>query len=53
MKMHVRLRWILIVTLLPFVLLGVIILAVKAYDLVRHDPAILYEYLSGAVQHTW
>lgn len=39
MKMHVRLRWILLVILLPFVLLGVIILAVKAYDLVRHDPA--------------
>jgi hypothetical protein len=39
MKMHVRLRWILIVILLPFVLLGVIILAVRAYDLVRHDPA--------------
>ena len=38
MKMHVRLRWILLVALLPFVLLGLIVLAVKAYDLVRHDP---------------
>jgi hypothetical protein len=35
----IRLRWILIVLLVPFVLLGVIVLAVSAYDLVRHDPA--------------
>jgi hypothetical protein len=38
-KLHVRLRWILFVILLPFVLLGVLVLAVAAYDLVRHDPA--------------
>jgi hypothetical protein len=36
--MHVRFRWILVVLLLPFVLLGLIVLVVQAYDLVRHDP---------------
>jgi hypothetical protein len=39
MKMHVRLRWILIVVFVPFVLLGVIVLAVSAYGLVRYNPA--------------
>jgi hypothetical protein len=43
MKLYVRLRWVLIVMLLPFVLLGLIVLAVNAYDLVRHDPAYFAE----------
>jgi hypothetical protein len=37
--MYVSLRWILFVVLLPFVLLGLLALAVKIYALVCYDPA--------------
>lgn len=39
MKTHVRFRWILAVILVPFVFLGLVVVAVKAYGLVRYDPA--------------
>jgi hypothetical protein len=35
--MHVRFRWILFVVLVPFVILGLMVLAVKAYGLVRYN----------------
>jgi len=38
-KLHVRLRWILVVVLAPFVLLGLVVLIAKIYGLVRYDPA--------------
>jgi hypothetical protein len=37
--MYVRLRWVLFVVLTPFILLGLLVLVVKAYGLVRFDPA--------------
>ena len=37
--MPVRLRWVLIVALLPLEVLGLLVLAVQAYDLLRYDPA--------------
>jgi hypothetical protein len=39
MRMYVRPRWIMIVVLAPFVLLGLLVLIVKAYGLVRYDAA--------------
>jgi hypothetical protein len=39
MRMYVRLRWIVFVVLAPFVVLGLLVLIVKAYGLVRYDPA--------------
>jgi hypothetical protein len=39
MRIYVRLRWIAFVVLAPFVLLGLLVLIVKAYGLVRFDPA--------------
>lgn len=39
MKIYVRLRWIVFVVLAPFVLLGLLVLIVKIYGLVRFDPA--------------
>jgi hypothetical protein len=36
--MHVRFRWFLFVIAVPFVLLGLVVLAVKIYGLVRYDP---------------
>ena len=38
-RMYVRPRWIVVVVLLPFVLLGLLISIVEAYDLVRYNPA--------------
>ena len=38
MKIHVRLRWILAVIVAPFVVLGLVVLAVNAYGAVRFDP---------------
>jgi hypothetical protein len=43
MKLYVRLRWILLVALAPFVLLGLVVLTAKGYGLVRHDPAYFAE----------
>jgi hypothetical protein len=39
MRWYVRLRWIGFVALTPFVLLGLLVLIVRAYGLVRFDPA--------------
>jgi hypothetical protein len=39
MRLYVRLRWFLVVVLVPFVLLGLLVLAVQALSLVRYDPA--------------
>jgi hypothetical protein len=38
-RMYVRPRWIVVVVLLPFVLLGLLISIVEAYGLVRYNPA--------------
>jgi hypothetical protein len=43
MRAYIRFRWIAAVVLVPFVLLGLVVLAVKAYGLVRHDPAYFSE----------
>ncbi len=43
MRPYIRFRWILAVVLVPFVLLGLVVLAVKVYGLVRHDPAYFTE----------
>lgn len=42
-KFYVRPRWILLVLLAPFVVLGLLVVAVRAYDLVRYDAS----YFSG------
>jgi hypothetical protein len=39
MRRYVRLRWIVFVAFTPFVLLGLLVLVVRAYGLVRFDPA--------------
>jgi hypothetical protein len=39
MRRYVRLRWIALVVFTPFVLLGLLVLIVRAYGLVRFDPA--------------
>lgn len=39
MRMHVRPRWVALVVLLPFEVLGLLVLIVTAYGPVRHDPA--------------
>lgn len=39
MRLYVRLRWIVFVVLAPFVVLGLLVLIVSAYGLVRYDPA--------------
>jgi hypothetical protein len=38
-KLYVNIRWILIAAALPFVVLGLLVLVVQAYNLFRHDPA--------------
>ena len=38
-KFYVRPRWILSVILAPFIVLGMLVVAIKAYGLVRYDPA--------------
>ncbi|MBN1660358.1 MAG: hypothetical protein JXA93_18310 [Anaerolineae bacterium] len=38
-RLQVRFRWIALVTLLPFVALGVIVLLSSGYELIRYDPA--------------
>ena len=43
MKMHVRLRWIIFVVAIPFVILGLVVLAAKTYGLFRLDPAYFSE----------
>jgi hypothetical protein len=43
MRVYVRLRWILFVALAPFVLLGLLVLIVRAYGLVRFNPAYFTE----------
>ena len=47
MRMYVRFRWILFVILAPFVVLGLLILIVNAYGLVRYNSAYFTdEYLA-------
>jgi hypothetical protein len=36
--MYVRLRWFLFVALVPLVVLGLLALGTRTYDLIRHDP---------------
>jgi hypothetical protein len=42
-KTYVRLRWILVIVLVPFVVLGLVVLAAEIYGLVRYDPAYFSE----------
>ena len=39
LKLYVRLRWILLVILGPFVILGLLVVVIKAFGLIRYDPA--------------
>lgn len=36
---RVRVRWVVLVALLPFIVLGILVLFSSAYELVRYDPA--------------
>jgi hypothetical protein len=39
LRLYVRARWILLVLLGPFVVLGLLVVVIKAFDLIRYDPA--------------
>lgn len=47
MRFYVRPRWIVTVAITPFVVLGLLILVVKAYGLVRYDPIYFAEPYLG------
>ena len=38
LRFYVRLRWILLVLLAPFIVLGLLVVAMKVYGLIRYDP---------------
>jgi hypothetical protein len=48
-KLQVRARWIVFVALAPFLVLGLLVLGARLYDLVRYDPA----YFSDMYRETY